>query len=73
MNLARPLLSNTREENTRKQREDILVDAIQATNSTNSLVNQADTAGLPQRITQAIKTAAAKTGVDFSYLMHKAS
>jgi hypothetical protein len=50
-----------------------LIDPVQTSISTNSLVNQADIAGLPNRIAQAIKTAAAKTGVDFSYLMHKAS
>lgn len=50
-----------------------MIDPVQAINSTNSLVNQADIAGLPNRIAQAIKTAATKTGVDFSYLMHKAS
>jgi hypothetical protein len=50
-----------------------LVDAVAAINSKNSLVDQADASGLPQSIAQAIKTAAAKTGVDFSYLMHKAA
>jgi hypothetical protein len=39
----------------------------------NSLVNQADASGLPQRIVAAIKTASNQTGVDFSYLLKKAS
>jgi len=39
----------------------------------NSLVNQVDMSGISQRITQAIRVAANKTGVDFSYLMNKAS
>lgn len=39
----------------------------------NSLVNQANGGNLPQRIVSAIKTAAAQTGVDFSYLLKKAA
>lgn len=39
----------------------------------NSLVSQADGTGLPQRIVNAIKVAANQTGVDFSYLLKKAS
>jgi hypothetical protein len=38
-----------------------------------SLVNQGGIAGLPSKIAQAIRTAAARTGVDFSYLVQKAS
>lgn len=38
-----------------------------------SLANQADTIGASQRILTAIKTAANQTGVDFSYLLKKAS
>ena len=43
--------------------------AIQA----NSLVNQVDIAGLPKKIVAAIQSAAERTGVDFSYLLKKAS
>lgn len=50
-----------------------MTDAAQAIGQKNSLLDQVDIAGLPQKITQAIKTAAAKTGVDFSYLLHKAA
>ncbi len=50
-----------------------MIDAATSSHSVNSLINQVDISGLPQRISQAIKTAATKTGVDFSYLMHKAS
>lgn len=39
----------------------------------NSLVNQADGTSVPQRIYNAIKVAANQTGVDFSYLLKKAS
>lgn len=49
-----------------------MISAVEATHSINSLVNQVDIAGLPHRIADAIKSAAAKTGVDFSYLLKKA-
>ena len=39
----------------------------------NSLANQADLNGLPQKIINAIQTAANQTGVNFSYLLQKAS
>lgn len=39
----------------------------------NSLVNQADGLSTPQRIVNAIKVAANQTGVDFSYLLKKAT
>jgi len=50
-----------------------LVDAVQPLGTDNSLIKQADITGLPHRIADAIRTAAAKTGVDFSYLLNKAS
>jgi hypothetical protein len=50
-----------------------LVDAIAALASQNTQVDQSSTGSLTSRVTQAIKTAAAQTGVDFSYLMNKAS
>lgn len=50
-----------------------MVDTNALANSINSVVNQSDISSLPARITQAIKNAAARTGVDFSYLMKKAS
>jgi len=39
----------------------------------NSLVNQVDNSGASPRVIHAIQSAASKTGVDFSYLMQKAS
>lgn len=50
-----------------------MINLVLPQNQPDSSVNQAGIAGLPQRITQAIKTAAARTGVDFSYLLNKAS
>ncbi|MDR3450026.1 MAG: transglycosylase SLT domain-containing protein [Alphaproteobacteria bacterium] len=38
----------------------------------NTIANQSDSVNAPSAILQAIKTAAQKTGVDFSYLLHKA-
>jgi hypothetical protein len=40
--------------------------------SINSIVNQSDTGGISSKIFSAIKSAATKTGVDFSYLLKKA-
>lgn len=45
--------------------------AIQALNA-DPAVHQAEKPGFPQRIAQVIKAAAAKTGVDFAYLLDKA-
>ena len=42
-------------------------------NSINSIVNQSAKGGLSSGVLQAIKAAAVKTGVDFSYLVQKAS
>ena len=50
-----------------------MIDPVAQSNQPNSLVNQADIAGLPSRIANAIKTAAARTGVDFSYLLNEAA
>jgi Transglycosylase SLT domain len=50
-----------------------MIDAITATTQQDPAVNQAQNAGLPQGIANAIRTAAAKTGVDFAYLVNKAS
>ncbi|MFY9287491.1 MAG: transglycosylase SLT domain-containing protein, partial [Alphaproteobacteria bacterium] len=50
-----------------------MIDPANIAASANSLVNQVDIAGLPHKIAQAIKTAAAQTGVDFSYLLKKAA
>jgi hypothetical protein len=52
-----------------------LQDAIAATANSvaNSIANQSDSSGISPKIVSAIKNAAAKTGVDFSYLMQKAA
>lgn len=50
-----------------------MVDTASLASSIDSVINQTDISGLPSRITQAIKNAATRTGVDFSYLMKKAS
>ena len=50
-----------------------LIESAASAIRSNSLVNQVDIAGVPQRIVNAIKTAANQTGVDFSYLLKKAS
>lgn len=42
-------------------------------NAINSITDQSDSAGVSSRIVNAIQSAASKTGVDFSYLMNKAS
>jgi hypothetical protein len=41
--------------------------------SINSIANQSDSSGASSRVTQAIQSAASVTGVNFSYLMQKAS
>jgi hypothetical protein len=46
---------------------------ITSANSINSIVNQSDSGVSSSGIIQAIKNAAAKTGVDFSYLLKKAT
>ncbi|MFA4993699.1 MAG: transglycosylase SLT domain-containing protein [Bdellovibrionales bacterium] len=46
---------------------------ISTANAINSLIKQADNAGASSRVIRAIQNAAAKTGVDFSYLLQKAS
>ncbi len=46
---------------------------ITAANSINSLVKQANSAGVSSHVLSAIQKASYKTGVDFSYLMNKAS
>jgi hypothetical protein len=50
-----------------------VVSAIAAINSAESSLNQGSATGSIQRVTQAIKQASAKTGVDFSYLLNKAT
>ncbi len=50
-----------------------MITSVAATVQENLLVHQADIAGVPQRVINAIKTAANETGVDFSYLLKKAS
>lgn len=50
-----------------------MVQSITVAVQNNLPVNQADTASMPQRIVNAIRVAANQTGVDFSYLMQKAS
>ena len=71
--LARPLLLLLEVRNILAIKETNLVDTIGNLSSVNSLIDQTDVSGLPQRIADAIKTAAVKTGVSFSYLMHKAA
>jgi len=51
----------------------IVVTPITSVVQPDSLVNQASGPGTIQRILQAIKQASARTGVDFSYLLNKAS
>ena len=46
---------------------------ISIAKSINSVVDQSDSAGASSRVINAIQSAAYKTGVDFSYLMNKAS
>ncbi len=50
-----------------------MLNATAQQNSSNSLVNQATGSSVAQTVTQAIKLASARTGVDFSYLLNKAS
>lgn len=53
--------------------EDRVVDTSALQLPKESVSNQQVISGLPQRIVDALKNAAARTGVDFSYLVHKAS
>jgi len=50
-----------------------MVTPVSSIGQPDSQVNQASSGGMISRITQAIKQASARTGVDFSYLMNKAS
>jgi len=50
-----------------------LVTPIAAITGSDSSVNQVSEAGTTQGVAQAIKVASARTGVDFSYLLNKAS
>ncbi len=50
-----------------------MVSPITIANQVNQAAGQTSAPGTIGRITQAIKTAAARTGVDFSYLLNKAS
>jgi hypothetical protein len=46
---------------------------ISTANAINSIVDQSDSTSVASRIVSAIQSASTKTGVDFSYLMNKAS
>jgi len=50
-----------------------MIDAITATSQADPQTKQANNASLPQSIANALHTAAARTGVDFAYLVNKAS
>jgi hypothetical protein len=54
-------------------KEVTVIQSAASTIQANSVVNQADITGLPTKIVNAIQTAANETGVDFSYLLKKAS
>lgn len=50
-----------------------MFDATASQSLANTLINQASGTSMGNKITQAIKVASARTGVDFSYLLNKAS
>jgi hypothetical protein len=50
-----------------------MIEAITSSAQQDPAINQAQNAGLPQGIANAIRSAAARTGVDFAYLLNKAS
>lgn len=52
---------------------DVSIDPVTQQNQADPSINNAGISGLPSRIAQAIKAAAARTGVDFSYLLSKAA
>jgi len=50
-----------------------MIEAITSVAQADPLANQANSGGIPQAISNAIRTAAARTGVNFAYLVNKAS